>query len=224
MSDIDTMRFRYVFDPLCGWCYASAPALAALAGRVGERLTMMPSGLFAAPRPMATMADHAWRNDQRIMEMTGQRFSDDYRTRVLLAADGVFDSTATTRALVALGEQDRALEPHFLHAAQVARYVRGEDTSRADVAARVASAVAADMGVQLDAATLADRLRHDAALHRLADRRIEQTQQAMAMLGTSGVPQLVADIDGRSHVISGAYLYAGGDRLLDALATLTVAA
>ncbi|MDQ1199058.1 DsbA family protein [Agrobacterium sp. SORGH_AS 787] len=221
---IYTMRFRYFFDPLCGWCYASAPALAALAERAGDRITMMPSGLFTAPRPVSTMADHAWRNDRWIMELTGQQFTEDYHRNVLLAADGVFDSTALTRTLVALGEQDRALEARFLHDAQIARYVRGEDTAKAEVVARVAATVANDAGITLGADALADRLLRDARLHMLTDDRIAQTQRDMSALGIRGVPQLVVDVDGRSHLISGEALYAGGNRLLDALSRLTVAA
>src|SRR5271163_4890850 len=41
------VKLDYFFDPLCGWCYASAPALEALAEAFPDALTMLPSGLFA---------------------------------------------------------------------------------------------------------------------------------------------------------------------------------
>ena len=102
------LELQYFFDPLCGWCYTSAPALTALAERHGAALQMMPIGLFMQPRPIAGIADFAWQNDQRIAALTGQRFTESYRTQVLQAADGVFDSTPLTRALTALAEQHAA--------------------------------------------------------------------------------------------------------------------
>jgi len=62
-------------DPFCGWCYASAPALKAVAERFPAALTMRPSGLFAGARPIASIADHSWRNAKRIAELTGQQTS-----------------------------------------------------------------------------------------------------------------------------------------------------
>lgn len=224
MTALSDMQFQYLFDPLCGWCYASAPALAYLADIAGDRLTMMPSGLFTTPRPVSEMADHAWRNDQRIMGLTGQRFTENYHRGVLLAADGVFDSTALTRALVSLGELDRNLEARFLHCAQIARYVDGQDTSRAEVVAPIAVSVANDVGISLDAGMLVDRLLHDRSLKAATEARINGTRQAMATLGSTGVPQLVVTLSDQHHVISGPELYAGGDRLIDALTSLTIAA
>jgi hypothetical protein len=40
-------KIQYFFDPLCGWCYASAPALGYLAQHYAEKLELMPSGLFS---------------------------------------------------------------------------------------------------------------------------------------------------------------------------------
>lgn len=224
MTALRTMQFRYLFDPLCGWCYAAAPALAALAADAGDRLTMMPSGLFMDARPVATMADHAWRNDQRIESITGQRFTETYRQQVLLAPDGLFDSTALTRAVVALGELDHDLEQRFLHRAQILRYVDGEDTSRVDIVAPIAGALASEAGIAIDAMTFADRLLHDAQLRASADARVGEARRAMEAIGAQGVPQLVVVVDGRHHLINGQYLYAGGGPLMEALASLAVAA
>ncbi len=40
-------RLLYLFDPLCGWCYAAAPAVTAMASEYGPAFEFMPSGLFA---------------------------------------------------------------------------------------------------------------------------------------------------------------------------------
>lgn len=221
MTDTDTLELSYFFDPLCGWCYASAPALAGLVATYGSALKMKPSGLFMGPRPVSSIAAHAWRNDQRIGSLTGQRFTEAYRDRVLLAPDGVFDATALTLALVALGEVDPALEPRFLHAAQVSRYVEGEDTSRIEAVAAVVARVADAAGVQLDAVAFADRLRSDEALRDKTSTRVGQAQAEMRSLRLNGVPQLHVLATGLPTAIDGQDLYAGRDALLARIAGLS---
>jgi putative protein-disulfide isomerase len=70
---MQSAKLKYIFDPLCGWCYASAPALQALSEAYPDVLELMPSGLFsdAGARVMTPeWAHHAWSNDQRIEAMT----------------------------------------------------------------------------------------------------------------------------------------------------------
>ena len=112
-----TYRFTYLFDPLCGWCYAAAPALERIAERHGDSLRLVPTGLFSELRPVATIADHARANDDRIQELTGQPFTNAYHQGVMRAPGGLLSSLPLTRALVALGLIDPALEPRFLHEA-----------------------------------------------------------------------------------------------------------
>ncbi|HEY1027922.1 MAG TPA: DsbA family protein [Pseudomonas sp.] len=217
----ESLELLYFFDPLCGWCYAGAPALQGLAERHGAALRMMPVGLFMQPRPIAAIAEHAWHNDQRIAELTGQRFSDSYRTQVLLAPQGVFDSTALTRALVALGEHDAALEPRLLHVTQLARYVDGVDTCRADVVAGIAVTVAASAGLALDADDFATRLHDDETLAAITQRRVSDARRAMHNLASTGVPQLLLRVKGHTEVLAGQALYSGADALLERIETAT---
>lgn len=215
------LELQYFFDPLCGWCYASAPALAGLAERHGAALRMMPVGLFMQPRPIAGIADFAWQNDQRIATLTGQRFTETYRAQVLQAAGGIFDSTPLTRALTALGEQDAALEPRLLHAAQLARYVDGVDTCRAEAVARIAVEVASGAGLNLDATEFAIRLHDERSLAEATARRVALAQQTMHGLTSDGVPQLLVKVGGETQVIAGQPLYDGPQQLLALIATLT---
>ncbi|PCK85223.1 protein-disulfide isomerase [Rhizobium sophoriradicis] len=201
-------------------------ASARMAGAVTlrDRLRMLPSGLFVGARPISSISDHAWRNDQRIQALTGQRFSREYHQNVLLAPNGIFDSGPATLALTALGEHAAKLEPRFLHAIQIARYVDGRDTSNVQEVAAVAVQVAAEHGIELTAEVLAERLRNDADLRKRTLERMEETQRQMDVLGIRGVPQLVALINGEAHILSGEALYQGPARLAAALDELCAAA
>jgi len=205
------IELEYFFDPLCGWCYASAPALDALAEAYPEALAMQPSGLFAADgaRPMKTMADHAWRNDTRIGELTGQVFTTAYRDRVLRNPEGLFDSIHATRAMVALGEIDAKLEPALLHALQTARYVDARDTTHAEVVADVAVRLAKEHGRDIDAEAFTERLTADQELSARTAQRIRATQERMQGLPSAGVPQLLVTVGDHSEVVQGSDLYGG---------------
>ena len=136
------LQLLYFFDPFCGWCYAAAPALAGLAETWPKSLKMMPSGLFSGPnaRPMTQgLADYAWQNDQRIEQLTGQSFTTTYRDQLLRGEGLHFDSGPATRAMTALAAIDLALEPAFLHAAQIARYIEGQDTTQPAILAAIAN-------------------------------------------------------------------------------------
>ena len=64
-----TKTLHYVFDPLCGWCYGAAAAVAALGKAPEVELRLLPSGLFAGEGTRLMddgFAAYAWGNDQRI--------------------------------------------------------------------------------------------------------------------------------------------------------------
>jgi len=211
-----TYRFTYLFDPLCGWCYAAAPALERIAERHGDSLRLMPTGLFTELRPVATIADHARANDDRIQELTGQSFTSAYHQGVMRAPGGQLSSLPLTRALVALGQINPALEPRFLHEAQTARYVEGRDTSRPEIVAGVAHSVAQAAGLQINEGDLRVRLSEDRHLAAETDSRILEGRKMMEMLGLRGIPQLVVTDGGGTRTVDSQTLYAGGDAVLRA--------
>ena len=214
---IQSFQITYLFDPLCGWCYASAPALKAIADVHANHLRLMPTGLFVEPRPVATIADHARQNDGRIQDLTGQLFTEAYHQRVMRAPGGVFSSKALTRALVALGRIDASLEPRFLHAAQEARYIEGQDTSRAAIVAAIAVDVARAAGFEIDLTALQAEITRDPALEIETDRRIGEGCAFMSTIGVQGIPQLIVTDDRGTRVLDSHTLYAGGNAVLAAI-------
>lgn len=176
---------------------------------------MRPSGLFTGGMPVSSMADHAWRNDQNIQQLTGQPFTQEYRNNVLLAPNGIFDSWPATLALVAVSEIDPALEPRLLHQLQIARYVDGRDTSKPGEVAKIV----ATSGFGLDQPDFEKRLVNDEALKAQALERIKHTQRDLGKLGIRGVPQLVvmSKSGGPAQVVDGKALYKGPEAIFSVL-------
>ncbi|BAM91563.1 hypothetical protein S58_55860 [Bradyrhizobium oligotrophicum S58] len=196
------MRLTYLFDPLCGWCYGAGPAIEKLAGHDNVTLELLPTGLFAgrgAGRMDAQFSEYAWSNDQRIAKLTGQRFTDDYRTRIL-GAGGAFDSTAASLGLTAVHATDPGRELTALKELQLARYVRGQDI--------VSVAGVGEILLSLGLAKAAERmLARDPALVEAYGRRIQTARTLMRRHGLSGVPALLAGEGPGQRPLPGNALY-----------------
>lgn len=200
----------YLFDPLCGWCYGASPAVQRLGRSAGFRFELAPTGLFAGRGARALDADfavYAWSNDQRIQQLTGQRFTEAYRTQVLGGSGRRFDSTATTLALSAVALTAPEREMDTLKRLQEARYVAGLDTAEVPVVATLLRdgglGAAADRLVALDADLLAT---HTA--------RTQQAQALMSAVGAQGVPALVVSRPTGHRLLRGGALYGNFEQLV----------
>lgn len=197
---------HYVFDPLCGWCYGAGPALEAVAGQAGLDLQLRPSGLFAdaGARPMDdAFAAYAWSNDQRIERLSGQPFSERYRSQVLADRQQRFDSGPATLALSAVALTSAPAELAALKAIQKARYVDGADVTRSDVLV----ALLHSLGLEAAAQRLAQRDPDLLAEHQA---RLAQAQALQQAFGARGVPFFILETpDGRRQSLPAGLAYAG---------------
>lgn len=188
LSQEPDMQLTYLFDPLCGWCYGAHPMIENIADTSALTLVLAPVGLFAGAqaRPMdARFAAYAWQNDQRIARLTGQHFSEAYRTNVLGATGTLFDSAPATLGLVAAAIEAPSQERAVLKAMQHARYVDGRQTS--DIA------VIAEVLTEADLPAAARQVeRRDARLMDAYRNRVGAARADMARFGAQGVPALIA--------------------------------
>jgi putative protein-disulfide isomerase len=206
-------NLTYLMDPFCGWCYGAAPTIQALRAEPNVQITLAPTGLFAGDsgRPMnAEFASFAWTNDQRIAQLTGQRFTEAYRTQLLNDSGKRFDSGPATLALTAvqLSEPERELDA--LSAFQLARYVDGRDT--ADLA--VLAAILGELGLDAAATRL---LQSDDALVGASRKRMSSARRDMATFGLQGVPNLIVSDGETRRPVSGGALYGDPEPLLASL-------
>lgn len=200
----------YLFDPLCGWCYGASPAIQKLGQHATIQLELAPTGLFAGAggRTMdAAFADYAWSNDMRIEKLTGQRFTEDYRTQVLGKHGSRFDSATVTLALTAVSLTAPQRELEALKILQEARYVHALDTCAVPVVEKLLR----DMGLSAAADCLAAG---DTGLLTANAARVHKAQGLMQRFGAQGVPTLIVTDDNGSRLLRGNALYGSFDSLL----------
>ena len=204
---------HYLFDPLCGWCYGASPALSGLLEIPDVHLELLPTGLFSGEgaRPMDdAFAAYAWSNDQRIERLTGQRFSERYRDRILGNRQQLFDSGPATVALTAVSLTDPAREFEALKAIQHARYVDGSDV----VSLAALAGLLAALGLKEAAAKVAHP---DEELLGANRTRMGRAQALMREFGARGVPTLVVESGTKRRVLDHASAYSNPQALLSQL-------
>lgn len=202
-----------LFDPLCGWCYGALPVIQQLGQHANILLELAPTGLFAGGgRTMdAAFADYAWSNDVRIAKLTGQRFTEAYRSQVLGRHGRRFDSMPATLALTAVSLSAPQRELEALRALQEARYVQGLDTCNVPVVVGLLRDLGLGTAADVLAAGDADVVAANAS-------RIHKARSLMQTVGAQGVPTLLVN-DGKGYrMLDSRALFQGMEHLLGQLA------
>ena len=180
-------KIKLCMDPLCGWCYAAAPEVKKLAETAA--IELIPTGLFSQAGRTVTpeFARHAWSNDQRIAQLTGQVFSDSYRDNLL--QEGMpFNSFPIVLALTWVQQQAPEQELNAYHAIQTARYVDGRDNTQLPVLANIL----ANLPLALSEAEILQALQ-DEALVQQTEQRLAAGQAEARQFAVQGVPSVFAE-------------------------------
>lgn len=204
---------HYLFDPLCGWCYGATPAVSDLLESSGIVVSLQPTGLFSGEGARAmddAFANFAWSNDQRIERLTGQRFTERYRNRVLGDRQQLFDSGPATVALTAVSLTDPARELDSLKAIQHARYVDGSDVTALATLATLLKGLGLAQAAARVAQPDADLLAANAA-------RIDQAKALMREFSARGVPTLIAEAGAKRWMVNPGVAYSNPGALISQL-------
>jgi len=165
---------HYIYDPLCGWCYGAESLVWSAAKAAGVELELHGGALWPEPTklPEATRL-YIRQADQRIAQMSGQRFGPDYHNGLLLDPTMVLESRPPTAAVLAAESIDRAMTLPMLRGIQHAHYEQGRRVVEPDL----------------------DRAEFEAALARATvDEHIEETHRLMSLVGANGFPMFVLQI------------------------------
>ena len=180
---------HYIYDPLCGWCYAAAPLVAAARTVPGLRIAFHGGGMMTgANRRMITpqWREYVIPHDKRIAQLTGQPFGAAYFDGLLRDTSAVMDSAPPTTAILAAEElAGRGLD--MLRRVQQAHYAEGQRI--ADVP--VLAALAQELGL--------DRNAFAAAFERLSgpatERHFTESRTWLERFGGQGFPTFALQHD-----------------------------
>ena len=104
----------YGYDPLCGWCYAFGPSIAALRRELGNevRLSIAQGGLVTGERvrPMRTMREYLLRAIPEAERRSGVAFGKAFTRGLMLEDDYVMASEPACRAVFAALDLARGTE------------------------------------------------------------------------------------------------------------------
>lgn len=186
MTDNLPIELVYHADPLCGWCFAIAPALEEARDRIGDRAhwTLRMGGLVVGERVRPVGLDAAYLRSglAQVAAATGRTAGDRYYSDIVDRGSWVSDSEPVCRAVLVaeeLGGTDAAFTAS--HALSDALYLEGREP---DAPATV-SDLAASLGLEPE--QFLARWASDTAAARLT-RHWEQTRA----MGLSTYPTVAA--------------------------------
>ena len=175
---------HYIFDPLCGWCYAAAPLIAAAQHLPGLGIALHGGGMMTGERRRRITPD--WRgyvlpHDRRIAQMTGQVFGPGYTDGLLNDTSALLDSAPPTTAILA-AEQLAGKGLAMLQRLQQAHYVQGLRIAEPAVLQELAP----ELGLPREEFAQAYAALEGAA----TEAHFAQSRRLLAMAGGQGFPTL----------------------------------
>jgi putative protein-disulfide isomerase len=149
VNSSDTATLHYIFDPMCGWCYAAAPLVDAARSVPGLKVEFHGGGMMTGANRRAISPQ--WReyvmpHDRRIAELTGQPFGEAYFEGLLRDTGAVMDSEPPTTAILAAEALRAGGGLDMIHRLQRAHYVEGRRIADAQVLAALAVELGFDAG------------------------------------------------------------------------------
>ncbi|SDZ53630.1 putative protein-disulfide isomerase [Variovorax sp. YR266] len=177
---------HYIFDPLCGWCYAAAPLVDAARSVPGLKVEFHGGGMMTgANRRSITpqWREYVMPHDRRIAELTGQPFGEGYFEGLLRDTGATMDSEPPTTAILAAESLRAGGGLDMIHRLQRAHYVEGQRIADE----QVLKAIAAELGFNAEAfASAFERLSGESTARHFAESR-----QFLQRAGGQGFPTFV---------------------------------
>jgi putative protein-disulfide isomerase len=174
---------HYLYDPLCGWCYAAERLVETVTQASPLRIELHGGGLFARTQLPAAMREHIRSSDARIAQLSGQVFGDAYLNGLLRDETTVYDSAPTISAIMAAQALQADSGLPMLQAIQHAHYRDGRRVVELATLVELAQSI----GLAREAFLQAYETCATAELQP----HLAATRQWMARVGAQGFPTFV---------------------------------
>lgn len=172
---------HYVYDPLCGWCYAAESLVQAAAELVPVQLHA--GGLFARGSISEDLRRHIRVADARIAELSGQVFSSVYFDSVLADPATVYDSVPPIAAVLAAEHLKPGSGLAMLRTIQHVQYRHAKRLAEPEVLRELAVGV----GFEHDAFGAA----FNQAMQGAVQEHVQTSRKILERAGLSGFPGFI---------------------------------
>ena len=202
---------HYIYDTMCGWCYAAAPLIAAAREVPNLNIVMHAGGMWTGAQVKHVTPElraFVVANDARIGAVSGQPFGQNYFDGLLADDSAVLDSEPPIKEILAIEQLgysglealSRIQKAHFVHGLQVSRQT-------------TLSAIADDMGI--------NTVQFNAAYEGINIKaHTDQTRQLMAQYQAQGFPTMVLVTEQDSERINHSQFYGQAEAFRAALLDL----
>ena len=179
---------HYIYDPLCGWCYAAEKLTDAVSASAQGKFEVQlhAGGLFSQMHLSNAKRANIRAADARISQLTGQPFGDAYLNGLLGDPEVIYDSFGPIVAILAAEQIKPGSDLKMLKALQTAHYLHGQHIGKRVTIADVAEGLGFD---KAEFSAAVDRI-NEAQLHK----HLDATQKIMREVHASGFPTFVAQI------------------------------
>lgn len=201
---------HYLYDPLCGWCYAAEALAEAVTGQFEIRLHA--GGLFGRTHLSDAKRAHIRIADARIGELTGQVFGEAYLKGLLSDPETIYDSAMPIRGVLAADEVKPGSGLPMLKALQRAHYRNGLRIVEMPTIVKVAESI----GLDTAQFTVAFEETNDGALAR----HLESTHRLMHEVGARGYPTFVAQVGKRLELLPHDRFYGNAEGFTELLSSI----
>ncbi len=198
-QDQEVLHIKYYYDPLCGWCFGFSPVISQIKDKYDDKvkIQVISGGLFLGERAGSVnqAAPHIKAGAYRSVEQrTGVKFGKVFLDDVFGPGILQLNSLPPTIALSIVKEHSGAAELKFAQLLLQAIYGDGVDISSIDNLAILAEQVGLEKRSFIQAM-------EDPKYHKL----VEEDFHTFAKSRYAGMPSLVAQKDGKEHLITYGY-------------------
>ncbi len=179
---MSTATLHYIYDPLCGWCYGSAPLVKAAREIGGLQFVLHGGGMMAgSARQLASEAlrQFVMEHVERITGMSGQPFGPAYTNGLLRDRTAMLDSEPPTAAILAV-EAAAGRGADLLAHLQKSHYIEGRGLSDRAALASMAEEIGVDRA--------AFEAEFSRALGSTVQAHMTDSRQLLARVGGQGFP------------------------------------
>jgi putative protein-disulfide isomerase len=204
----DNMKqiLHYIYDPLCGWCYAAESLADQAFAQAGNQFQVQlhAGGLFNHTKLSEAKRRHIRMSDARISDLTGQIFSSEYLNTLLSDPNTIYDSFMPIRAILAAKSIQKDGDQILLKALQRAHYRSALRIVEIPTITNIAESVGFNS------------IEFTKALEKITNQELEKhlhsTHELMNTVNAGGYPTFIAQIGNHFDILPHAEFYGKADQ------------